>query len=194
MNTNRPNEDAHTPEGRSAGTPQGNSEQLKATNAPDAPNATNPVNAHGNANDNGPKDEWRQEDWRIRARAFFRNPLGVFGTVVLLGFAVLAILAPVIVDFPRGYSADILAPHSSKHPFGTDDLGLSIFGQVVWGARVTMMVGVAAYAVALIVGVPLGLLAAYYRGRVDDLISGAIDVFLSLPALPLMILIARSEE
>lgn len=140
--------------------------------------------------ENGSNKDGRRNDWKAHARAFFRNPLAVFGTIILIGFALLAIFAPAIAQFPRGYSADILVPPSAKHPFGTDDLGLSIFGQVVWGARVTMMVGVAASAVSLIVGVPLGLLAAYYRGRVDDFVSGAIDVFLSLPALPLMILIA----
>lgn len=123
-------------------------------------------------------------------RNFSRNPLAVFGTLVLLGFVLVALLAPAIAEFPAGYSPAIQEPPSREHPFGTDDLGLSIFGQVVWGARVTMLIGGIAAVVSLLIGVPLGLASAFFRGRVDAFISGAIDIFLSMPVLPLMILIA----
>lgn len=128
--------------------------------------------------------------WRSQLKSLFRNPLAVVGSVVLVGFALVAVFAPQIAEYPSGYSADIQHPPSRQYPFGTDDLGLSVFGQVVWGTRVSMIVGITASLVSLLVGVPLGLAAGYYRGWLDTLVSGAIDVFLSLPALPLMILIA----
>jgi len=114
----------------------------------------------------------------------------MFGLFVLAAFALIAVLAPALADFPRGYSADISMPPSAAHPFGTDDLGLDILAEVIWGTRVTMLVGLTASVVSLAIGVPLGLAAAYYRGWVDNVISSAVDIFLSLPMLPLMILVA----
>ena len=109
---------------------------------------------------------------------------------MLAAFVVIALVAPSIVPFPKGYSVDITVPPSGKYPFGTDDLGLSVFAEVIWGARVTMLVGVIASVVSLAIGVPVGLAAAFYRGKTDAVISTIIDVFLSLPVLPLMILVA----
>lgn len=128
--------------------------------------------------------------WKRHWRNFRRNPLALFGLVVLLGFTLLAIFAPALAEFPKGYSAEISMPPSAEHPFGTDDLGLDIYAEVIWGTRVTMMVGLLASGISLLIGVPLGLAAAFYRGKVDTLIGGLIDVFLSLPVLPLMILVA----
>jgi peptide/nickel transport system permease protein len=121
---------------------------------------------------------------------FRKNPLALFGMAVLAGFMLIALLAPLIAQFPRGYSADLMLPPSGKYPFGSDDLGLSVFAEVIWGARVTMLVGAIASAVSLAIGVPLGLAAAFYRGRIDAVVSSLVDIFLSLPVLPLMILVA----
>ncbi|MEW5865852.1 MAG: ABC transporter permease [Bacillota bacterium] len=130
-------------------------------------------------------------EFRRSLRKFCRNPLGVFGAAILFGMVVVAILAPFIRPFPHGYGdfMSISQPPSWKYPFGTDDLGLDIFAQVVWGTRVTMAVGFGATALSLLTGVPLGLFAAYYKGSVDAFISGVIDIFLSLPILPLMIML-----
>lgn len=149
-----------------------------------------PATLRASTPDHGQPAEAAPSEWRRHWRNFRRNPLGMFGLVVLVAFAALALLAPHIAEFPRGYSSDITQPPSAAHPFGTDDLGLDIFAEVIWGTRVTMLVGVTASAVSLVIGVPLGLAAAYYRGWVDTVISAAIDIFLSLPMLPLMILVA----
>lgn len=132
-----------------------------------------------------------QNQLRMILRHFCRNRLGVIGAVVLLGMLLVALFAPWIAPFPEGYGdyMEISQPPSWEHPFGTDDLGLDIFAQVVWGTRVTMAVGFGATLLSLLIGVPLGLLAAFYRGRLDGMITGAIDIFLSLPVLPLMILL-----
>ena len=122
-------------------------------------------------------------------RAFSRNPLGMASGAVLICMATVAILAPSLAAFPSGYGVDILMPPSPAHPFGTDDLGRDILAQVIWGTRISMIIGFAASFLAILIGVALGILAAYAR-RIDGLISMLVDVTLALPVLPLMILIA----
>jgi peptide/nickel transport system permease protein len=130
--------------------------------------------------------------WAREFHAFRHNPLAVIGTALLLAVALVAVCAPLLAPFPKGYgkASEIMQPPNAVHIFGTDDLGLDIFAEVVWGARVTIVVGVLATLLGLAIGVPLGLLAGFYRGRVDTVLSGLIDVFLSMPMLPLMILMA----
>ncbi len=130
--------------------------------------------------------------WARDLAAFFRNPLAITGTVILVAIILVAVFAPLLAPFPRGYgtAADILQPPSAAHWFGTDDLGLDIYGEVVWGARVTIIIGVLASVLALLIGVPIGLIGGFYKGKVDAVLTGLTDVFLSLPMLPLMILMA----
>ena len=125
-------------------------------------------------------------------RAFWRNPLAVVGMVILIVMILVAVGAPLLAAFPKGYgSADeIMQPPNAAHLFGTDDLGLDIFAEVVWGARVTIAVALLASALGLLIGVPVGLLGGFYKGRMDAVLSGLTDIFLSLPMLPLMILMA----
>lgn len=110
----------------------------------------------------------------------------------MLAIILVAVLAPLLAPFPKGYGTveEILQAPSASHWFGTDDLGLDIYGEVVWGARVTMIIGVLASVLALLIGVPIGLLGGFYKGKLDAVLTGLTDVFLSLPMLPLMILMA----
>lgn len=122
-------------------------------------------------------------------RAFRRNPLGLGSAAVILAMLLVAIIAPQLAEFPGGYGSDILMPPSAAHPFGTDDLGRDVLAQVIWGTRISMLIGFAASFLAILIGVALGVLAAYAR-RLDGLISTLVDVSLALPVLPLMILVA----
>jgi peptide/nickel transport system permease protein len=121
--------------------------------------------------------------------AFRRDPLGMGGAAVLLALAAVAVCAPLIAPFPEGYGADTLRPPSAVHWFGTDDVGQDVFAQVVWGTRVSVAVGLGAAALAVAIGVLVGLCAAYFR-RLDAPLGLAVDLCLSLPVLPLMILVA----
>ncbi len=126
---------------------------------------------------------------RATWEAFRRNPMGLGAAAVLGALVLVAALAPLIAEYPSGFSADVLAPPSAAHWFGTDNLGRDVFAQVVWGTRVSMFVGVAASALAIAFGVVVGVLGAYVR-RVDTLLRMIVDLSLSLPVLPLMILVA----
>ena len=138
------------------------------------------------------RDQRGTSPWARDMAAFVRNPLAMTGSIILLGIILVAVFAPLIAPFPKGYGTaeEILQPPSAAHWFGTDDLGLDIFGEVVWGARVTIIIGLLASGLALLIGVPIGLLGGFYKGKTDGILTGLTDVFLSLPMLPLMILMA----
>jgi peptide/nickel transport system permease protein len=82
-----------------------------------------------------------------------------------------------------------LAPPSFKHPFGTDDLGQDIFARVLYGGRISLAVGLAAMTMAICVGVLIGAIAGISRGAVDAALMWVTDLFLSLPQLPLLLLV-----
>ncbi|MBB5786113.1 ABC transporter permease [Jiangella mangrovi] len=123
-----------------------------------------------------------------RGGGFFSAPSGWLSVGTLGLFALVAVFGPMVVDSPSGLGTDILQPPSSAHWFGTDDLGQDVFAQVVWGARISLLVGVVASLIAILIGTMLGLVAAYVK-RLDPLVTTATDVMLSLPMLPLMILV-----
>ena len=127
--------------------------------------------------------------WQRTWRAFRSNPLGIASAFVILALVAVAVAAPLIADYPAGYGREILVPPSAAHPFGTDDLGRGIFAQVVWGTRISMVIGFAASFLAILIGVAVGIVAAYAR-RLDAPLSMLVDVSLALPVLPLMILVA----
>jgi peptide/nickel transport system permease protein len=82
-----------------------------------------------------------------------------------------------------------LAP-SGQYPFGTDALGLDVFAEVAYGSRTSLYVSVVAVLVASLIGIPAGLLSGYFKGWIGGFIDTSVDIFLTLPVLPLMIVIA----
>ncbi|SDU37962.1 ABC transporter permease [Jiangella alkaliphila] len=122
-------------------------------------------------------------------RAFRRNPLGLVAAGLLALLVLVALAAPLIADYPRGYGEDMLVGPSAEHWFGTDHLGRDIFAQVIWGTRTSMAVGLGASALAIVLGVAVGVGGAYFK-RLDGVLGLFVDVMLSLPVLPLMILVA----
>ncbi|WP_312113045.1 ABC transporter permease [Brevibacillus reuszeri] len=123
---------------------------------------------------------------------FRRNRLGVIGLYGILVLMLLAILAPVFSDRPTGYGdvANMLQPPSPQYWFGTDSVGLSIFDQVIWGTRVSLYVGLTSAVLSIVIGVPIGLISGYYGGKVSHIGMAITDIFLTLPVLPLMIIMA----
>jgi peptide/nickel transport system permease protein len=114
-----------------------------------------------------------------------RRPLAVAGLVVATLFVLMALFAPVIAPFDpadTNFSA-VLQPPSADHLMGTDDLGRDVFSRVVYGARASLEAGVLATLLAMVIAVPLGLFAGYYRGWWDPVISRFTDVVLAFPFL-----------
>jgi peptide/nickel transport system permease protein len=129
----------------------------------------------------------RREAWR----RFRRHRLAVASSVVL-GLMILAIMiGPLLWRVPINeidFSAALEGP-SLAHPLGTDDLGQDLLARMLYGGRISLAVGLAAMAVAVIVGIFVGAVAGMSRGWVDSVLMWLTDLFLSLPALPLLLLI-----
>ena len=123
--------------------------------------------------------------WRRAAR----RPPALIGAAVVLLYLLLALGAPWIAPndpLRTDWSQTRKAP-SAAHLFGTDDLGRDSFSRVVWGTRISMQAGVFAIPLAIAIGVPIGLVAGYYRGAVDQVIMRLTDAWLSFPFLILAI-------
>lgn len=122
---------------------------------------------------------------RLVRRRFLRRPLAVAGLLVALAFVVTAILAPLVAPYSAGATDfnSILTHPSRHHLLGTDELGRDVFSRIVWGSRASIEAGVFATLLALVVAVPIGVIAGYYRGWVDTVIARLTDVLLAFPFL-----------
>lgn len=113
--------------------------------------------------------------------------IGMIGVLLIL---LIGLVGPMLIAKPDGYTQDILQAPSALHWLGTDNIGLDIFAELVWGARTSLYVSVMAMLIAGVIGIPVGLLCGYNTGWLREVIDGFIDIFMTLPMLPLMIIIA----
>jgi peptide/nickel transport system permease protein len=129
---------------------------------------------------------------RRALRRLLRRKGAVVGLVVIAMFIVLAVFAPLLSPYdPIATSWTLVRkPPSAQHWFGTDDLGRDILGRVIYGARASLTAGVISVGIALLIGVPLGLLSGYRGGFIDALISRMTDAMLACPFLILAIALA----
>jgi len=123
-------------------------------------------------------------------RAIKFNPLAATGIVLVCVFVFLAIFAPWVAPQDPAY-IDLpirLSPPSIQHWFGTDELGRDIFSRIIFGARISMLVGVGVVTGSLVLGLIIGSLAGYYGGRVDRVVNIVVmNAFLSFPGFLLAI-------
>lgn len=120
-----------------------------------------------------------------------RNPLAVVGLAVLAGLALTAAFAPLIAPYdPRALVGGALQPPSSRHLLGTNDVGQDLFSQLVFGARDSLSVATGAALLAVVLSIFVGVGSALYGGLVEVVAMRVVDVFLALPMLPLLVLVA----
>jgi peptide/nickel transport system permease protein len=113
------------------------------------------------------------------------------GGLILLGFAAMALFAPWIAPYdPNATGFATQAPPSASHLLGTTLYGQDVFSQLIWSARESLLIGLAGGLAATIISALIGVTAAYRAGLTDHILSLFTDIFLVLPALPLMIVIA----
>jgi peptide/nickel transport system permease protein len=126
---------------------------------------------------------------RLLVRRFLRRPLAVAGLVIALAFVLAAIFAPWVAPYSPSETdfEAVLAKPSLDHLLGTDELGRDILSRIIWGARASIMAGVFATLLAIVIAVPIGLVAGYYRGWADLVISRLTDVLLAFPFLILAV-------
>jgi len=139
-----------------------------------------------------PRDQDRAAQKRHSPIAgFWRTPKSRVGLIILAFFVLLAIFGPLLAPYdPNALSDDLLQPPSWDHLFGTTQTGQDVFSQFMVGARSVMVVGTIAGLVATVISVIVGINAALFPGIADELLSALANVFLVIPALPLIILIA----
>lgn len=129
---------------------------------------------------------------RLVVRRFMRHHLAVAGLVVLVLLALSALFAPIIAPYdPNTLStSERLQGPSASHWLGTDDVGRDILSRVLYGGRISLLIGLGATGVALLIGTIIGALAGYFGGLTDNLLMRAVDVFLSFPSLFILIVLA----
>ncbi|MDT4967901.1 MAG: oligopeptide transport system permease protein [Acidobacteriota bacterium] len=144
--------------------------------------------------------------WKDAWRRLLKNKLAVFGMIVLAIIVVASVLGPYIIEWRTGFSYDTVPPQmelnkamppfrdvngnfSGLHPMGTDILGRDILARVLMGGQISLLVGIIATFVSLIIGIAFGATAGYLGGRVDNLMMRIVDVLYSLPYMMIVIVL-----
>jgi oligopeptide transport system permease protein len=129
--------------------------------------------------------------WSDALSRLLKNKAAVAGALILVILITLALLAPWIAPYPYAYQDLDLgasAP-SSAHLLGTDVLGRDLFSRILYGARISLLVGFIATTVALIIGVSWGIIAGYFGGKIDSVMMRIVDVLYGLPFIIFIILL-----
>lgn len=132
------------------------------------------------------------------SRRFVRQLVGirsaVVGLILLTLFAVAAVTAPLFIPASRlevtGATGPLLAGPQSGYPLGTDQAGRSVLDLLIWGARSSLLIGIIATVLTVLVGGTIGLVAGHYQGRIGQALMHLTDWFIALPSLPLAIALA----
>ncbi len=122
---------------------------------------------------------------RTVVRRLLASRLALPAALILLVMICCALFANILAPYDPLYQDydNVLAAPSRAHPMGTDDIGRDVLSRIIFSARISMSVGIVAVGLAFVVGVPLGLLAAYHGGWVDDTLMRVMDAISSFPAL-----------
>ncbi len=147
-----------------------------------------------------PWERWKEErESQIRNLKFMvytlsRSPLSVIGFCFVSLFLIIALIGPVIISYPGDITGALhmdqkLKPPSSTHPFGTDEVGRDIYSRVIMGTRLSFQIGLIIIFIAMGIGVPLGIIAGYVGGWLNEIIMRVTDIFLSIPGLLLALAI-----
>ena len=127
---------------------------------------------------------------RILRRRFMRRPFAIVGLVVALVFVLAAIFAPLVAPYSASttdFNATLAPPFTHGHLLGTDELGRDQLSRIIWGSRASIQAGVLSTTLAMVIAVPIGIVAGYYRGWIDPVIARLTDVLLAFPFLVLAV-------
>ncbi|HXG93278.1 MAG TPA: ABC transporter permease [Blastocatellia bacterium] len=138
--------------------------------------------------------------WQDAWRRLRRNKLAVAGGIIVLIVVLLALIGPWLVYQYNGFTYQTqdltirLAEPGRLHPLGTDILGRDLLARLLYGSRISLMVGLVATLVSLVIGVAYGAIAGYFGGRVDDVMMRIVDVLYSLPYIILVVILLALFE
>ncbi|MCD6289168.1 MAG: ABC transporter permease [Anaerolineae bacterium] len=126
---------------------------------------------------------------RVLWQALKHQHAAQVGLIILSTLVLAAIFAPILAPYDPSYMSESLLPPSRAHPLGTNDIGQDILSEVLYGARYSLFLGFAASVLSTFLGLGLGLIAGYYE-RVGFLLLRVVDIFLTIPRFPLIIIMA----
>lgn len=128
--------------------------------------------------------------------AIQKDRMALLGIVIIGMFVLIAIIAPKLAPYGPEVShvtqtgPETLEPPSWEHPFGTTHLAQDVFSQWIYGTRVSVLVGFLSGLVVMIIGTNVGLIAGYYKGRVDNFLMRIVDILYGIPSIPLILILA----
>lgn len=127
-------------------------------------------------------------------KGLLNDKVGRIGLIGVMLIIILAIIAPYIsmYDVTEMFSKNKLSPPSTKFLFGTDDFGRDVFSRIIYGARVSLKVGLISVGISATSGFILGILAGYFEGRVDSAIMGLMDILFAFPSILLALFIVSA--
>lgn len=131
-------------------------------------------------------------NWGRILRAFLRHRIGLVGFAIVLLYFLAAVFAPWLAPhdpLETNIATARLEPPSAEYPLGTDELGRDILSRLIYGARISMRIGLIAQGIALVIGITLGSIAGLLGGWVDNVIMRLTDVFFALPGLLFLIVV-----
>jgi len=146
--------------------------------------------------------EWAQrllgsesQGLQTTVRRIRRNTLSIVGLGIVGGLVLIALIFPVIV--PRSQAElthldNMFLSPSLAHPFGTDEMGRDLLLRTLWGTSISLEIGILVVATAMSIGVPLGAVAGFFGGRIDDVIMRLTDLFLAFPSILLALAVAAA--
>jgi ABC-type dipeptide/oligopeptide/nickel transport system permease subunit len=129
--------------------------------------------------------------WSDAWRRLIRNKLAVVGLIIVATFGLIAIFAPLIAPYGQAEVVDFRLARQGPSwtwPMGLDANGRDMFSRIVYGARVSLVVGVLAQAIVLLIGVPIGAVAGYFGGHADNVLMRIVDVIYAIPQLLMVLL------
>ncbi len=142
-------------------------------------------------NKNKKRSQWAEVWRRLR-----KNKMAMVGLGILIILIVSALSAPLIADYEdvviKQDLVNKLEGPSSEHILGKDEFGRDIFARIIWGSRVSLVVGIVAVGISVISGGTLGAVAGYYGGKLDTVIMRIMDIFLAIPSILLAISIVSA--
>ncbi len=139
------------------------------------------------------KKEIRKQKVRDFLYLLMNHRMGKVGVVIIVLFVFIAFAAPLlrtVNPHQTGKVAHILIPPNGQFWFGTDDLGRDVWSQVIFGSRVSLLIGFISAFATVFTGALIGIFAGFYGGYIEELLMRIVDFFMMLPALPLMIVLA----
>lgn len=136
-------------------------------------------------------EKHREDYFFLTLRRLRKSPLGIAGGIVVIVVVLLALLAPWVSPYdPVAFNTkDALLPPNRQHIFGTDIFGRDVLSRVIWGARMSIVVGIISVAIGLTLGTPIGAISGYYGGILDEVLGRFMDMLLAFPAILLALVI-----